>query len=99
MTNVVGERYQITIDKKIRDELGIEPGDRAVERIEDGRLVVTFVPKPHSRSLLGILRRARRPSDHRLAGRQGSGLGHADRRDQGGPGGRQPPSIGSDQQP
>ena len=61
MSNVVGERYQITIDKKIRDQLGIEPGDRAVERIEDGRLVVTFVPKSHSRSLLGIFRRPRPP--------------------------------------
>jgi len=61
MSNVVGERYQITIDKKIRDQLGIEPGDRAIERIEDGRLVVAFVPKPHSRSLLGILRRPDMP--------------------------------------
>lgn len=58
MSNVVGERYQITIDKKVREQLGIEPGDRAIERVEDGRLVVTFVPRPHRESLLGALRTA-----------------------------------------
>ncbi|CAN5693462.1 AbrB/MazE/SpoVT family DNA-binding domain-containing protein [soil metagenome] len=57
MSNVVGERYQITIDKKVREELGIKPGDRAIERVEDGRLVVQFVPRPHRDSLLGILHR------------------------------------------
>lgn len=56
MPNVVGERYQITIDKQVREQLGIQPGDRAIERVEDGRLVVTFVPRPHRESLLGILR-------------------------------------------
>lgn len=57
MSNVVGERYQITIDKAVREQLGIRPGDRAVERVEDGRLVVEFIPKPHRDSLLGILKR------------------------------------------
>jgi AbrB family looped-hinge helix DNA binding protein len=56
MSNVVGERFQITIDKKVREQLGIEPGDRAVEWVEDGRLVIYFMPKPHMRSLLGILK-------------------------------------------
>lgn len=57
MANVVGERYQITIDRHVRDELGVNPGDLAVERVEDGRLVIEFVPKPHRRSLYGALRR------------------------------------------
>jgi AbrB family looped-hinge helix DNA binding protein len=56
MANVVGERFQITIDKDVRERLGIQPGDRAVEWIEDGRLVVYFMPKPHDRSLLGVLK-------------------------------------------
>jgi AbrB family looped-hinge helix DNA binding protein len=55
MTNVVGERFQITIDKAVRRQLGIKPGDRAIERVEEGRLVVTFTPAPHDRSLMGIL--------------------------------------------
>jgi AbrB family looped-hinge helix DNA binding protein len=57
MANVVGERFQITIDKHVREQLGIQPGDQAVEWIEDGRLVVYFMPKPHNRSLLGILKK------------------------------------------
>ena len=57
MPNVVGERYQITIDKKVRERLGIRPGDRAVEWVEDGRLVVAFLPREHNESMLGILKR------------------------------------------
>lgn len=57
MSNVVGERFQITIDKKVRQELGVQPGDRAVESVEDGRLVVSFVPREHDESMLGILKR------------------------------------------
>ena len=57
MANVVGERFQITIDKQVREQLGIQPGDQAIEFVEDGRLVVYFMPKPHNRSLLGILHR------------------------------------------
>jgi AbrB family looped-hinge helix DNA binding protein len=57
MANVVGERFQITIDKKVREELGIQAGDRAIERVEDGRLVVYFMPRPHRRSLIGLLAR------------------------------------------
>lgn len=57
MSNVVGDRFQITIDKRVRDQLGISPGDRAIERVEDGRMVVSFMPAPHRDSLLGIFRR------------------------------------------
>jgi AbrB family looped-hinge helix DNA binding protein len=57
MPNVVGERYQITIDKKVREQLDVKPGDQAVEWVEDGRLVVTFLPRPHDRSMLGILKK------------------------------------------
>ena len=57
MPNVVGERFQITIDKNVRDELGIRPGDHAVERVEGGRLVIDFVPKPHRESMLGVVKR------------------------------------------
>jgi AbrB family looped-hinge helix DNA binding protein len=56
MANLVGERFQITISKDVREELGVQPGDLAIERVEDGRLVVAFVPRAHRDSLLGILR-------------------------------------------
>ena len=55
--NRVGERYQIVIDRKVRAALGVRPGDLAVERVEDGRLVVDFIPAPHERSLFGAVRR------------------------------------------
>ncbi len=55
--NKVGERYQIVIDRKVRRELGIRPGDLAVQRIEDGRLVVDFIPPKHHNSLYGLLRK------------------------------------------
>lgn len=61
MANVVGERFQITIDKQIRQRLGIKPGDRAVEHVIDGRLVVDFIPAPHRESLRGIFKRPGQP--------------------------------------
>ena len=57
MPNVVGERFQITIDKKVREELGVKPGDQAVEWVEDGRLVIGFLPRTHNESMLGILKK------------------------------------------
>lgn len=65
----VGERGQITIEREIRKQLGIKPKDLAVQRVQDGRLVVEFVrpPEPHMRSLAGILgpspRQPREPLD------------------------------------
>jgi AbrB family looped-hinge helix DNA binding protein len=56
MTSTVGERGQVTIEKAIREELGIYAGDQAVQRVENGRVIIEFVPAPHNRSLAGILR-------------------------------------------
>src|SRR5688500_14690245 len=57
MANVVGDRFQITIDKRVSEELEVQRGDLAVARVEGSRLVVSFVPRPHSESLLGVLSR------------------------------------------
>jgi AbrB family looped-hinge helix DNA binding protein len=61
----VGDRGQITIEKAIREELGIYSGDEAIQRIEDGRIVIEVIPGRHRRSLAGILRdkRTRTPVD------------------------------------
>jgi AbrB family looped-hinge helix DNA binding protein len=61
----VGERGQITIEKAIREELGIYAGDEAVQHVEDGRIVIEVVPGRHRRSLAGSLgdKAARRPED------------------------------------
>lgn len=65
MTSQVGERGQITIQKAIREELGIYAGDEAVQRVEDGRIVIDVVPGRHRRSLAGSLKAkiTRRPDD------------------------------------
>ena len=57
MAKIVGHRYQITIDKNLREQLRVRPGDLAVERVEGGRLVVEFIPRAHNESLLGIFKR------------------------------------------
>lgn len=56
MATTVGERGQVTIEKAIREELGVYAGDVAVQRVEGRRVVIEFVPAPHRRSLAGVLR-------------------------------------------
>lgn len=65
MVSRVGERGQITVEKSIREEMGIYAGDEAVQRVEDGRLVIEFVVGRHNRSLAGSLhgKARRRPAD------------------------------------
>lgn len=56
MASRVGERGQITIERAIREELGIYAGDEAVQRVEDGRIVIDIVPGRGVGSLAGVLR-------------------------------------------
>jgi len=56
MSSTVGERGQITIEKAIREELGVYAGDEAVQRVENGRIVIEIVPARHRRSLAGALK-------------------------------------------
>ena len=51
----VGTKGQVVIAKEIRDELGIEPGSQAVQRLVDGHVELQFLPPPHNRSLAGVL--------------------------------------------
>lgn len=55
MASVVGSRGQITLEKELRDELGIQPGWRVVQRRVDDRVELHFYPPRHRRSLLGVL--------------------------------------------
>ncbi len=65
MASTVGERGQVTIEKAIREELGVYGGDIAVQRLEGRRVIIEFVPAPHRRSLAGVLRDKvrRKPAD------------------------------------
>jgi bifunctional DNA-binding transcriptional regulator/antitoxin component of YhaV-PrlF toxin-antitoxin module len=69
MASRVGERGQITVEKAIREELAVYAGDQAIQWVEDGRLIVEFVPAPHRRSLAGALadKVTRRPTDEEWA--------------------------------
>ncbi len=54
MASRVSERGQITIDRAIREHLGIKPRMVAYQRVVDGRLEVIFLLAPHRRSLYGV---------------------------------------------
>ena len=58
MSSVVGTKGQVTIEKQIRDSLGVQPGWRALQRMEGDRVVLEFLPPKHHRSLAGILEHA-----------------------------------------
>lgn len=57
MSSQVSDRGQITIDREIRDRLGVHPGMIAHQRIVGGLLEVIFLPAPHRKSLFGALHR------------------------------------------
>ena len=51
----VGEQGEIVIDGKLREELGIGPGWRAYQFVNDGRLTIYFRPPDDGRPLAGSL--------------------------------------------
>ena len=57
MTAIVGTKGQVVIDKAIRDRLGVSPGWRAYQTLDEGYVKIYFRPPPHNRSLLGSLRK------------------------------------------
>ena len=58
MTSQVSERGQITIDRAVRKQLGIQPGMVAYQEVVDGQLQIVFLPAPHRDSLFGVLHQA-----------------------------------------
>lgn len=62
MSNKVGPKGQIVIEKAIRQRLGIEQGYVAVQTLVDNHVEIRFYPGQHHRSLLGVLARPDQPS-------------------------------------
>ena len=60
MTFRVGNKGQVVIDKRIRDELGVEPGSLAIQQRVGDHVEIVFLPPEHARSLRGALKGARR---------------------------------------
>jgi AbrB family looped-hinge helix DNA binding protein len=56
MGNVVGPKGQVVIEKEIRDRLGVQPGWKTVQLIEDNHVRIYFIPPEHNRSLFGAAR-------------------------------------------
>jgi bifunctional DNA-binding transcriptional regulator/antitoxin component of YhaV-PrlF toxin-antitoxin module len=57
MASRVSERGQITLDRVIRKQLGIQPGMIAFQRVVADHLEVVFLPEPHRKSLRGAFHR------------------------------------------
>jgi len=55
MSTLVGQKGQVTIEQPIREALGIGAGWRAIQRAENGTVVMHFLPPKHNRSLAGAL--------------------------------------------
>jgi bifunctional DNA-binding transcriptional regulator/antitoxin component of YhaV-PrlF toxin-antitoxin module len=55
MSTVVGTKGQVTIEKDIREALGVRPGWRAIQRRVGNQVVISFRPPKHRESLLGFL--------------------------------------------
>ena len=60
MASKVGARGQVTIEKSIRDALGVGKGWTVLQRLVDGHVELRFVPptpahREHNRSLFGSL--------------------------------------------
>lgn len=55
MTNKVGAKGQVVIDKQIRDRLGVEPGWVALQSVVEDHVEIYFLPPRHRKSLKGIL--------------------------------------------
>ena len=55
MMHTVGHKGQVVIAKEIRDQLGIQPGWLALQRLVGDHVEVYFLPPEHRQSLKGSL--------------------------------------------
>ena len=57
MAHRIGAKGQVVIAKEIRDELGIGPGWETIQRVVNGRVILTFLPPVSDESRMGSLAR------------------------------------------
>jgi bifunctional DNA-binding transcriptional regulator/antitoxin component of YhaV-PrlF toxin-antitoxin module len=51
----VGPKGTVVIERSIREELGIEPGSEVIQTVENGQVVLTFLPPRRVGAAYGIL--------------------------------------------
>jgi bifunctional DNA-binding transcriptional regulator/antitoxin component of YhaV-PrlF toxin-antitoxin module len=56
MAGKVGPKGQVVAEQRIRQQLGIRPGMRTVQRVADDHVELRFLPAEHTRSLAGVAR-------------------------------------------
>jgi len=54
-SSLVGTKGQVVIQKGIRDQLGVKPGWRAIQRAVGDHVELYFLPPRHNHSLRGVL--------------------------------------------
>ena len=57
MVSTVGAKGEVVIEEALREQLGVQPGWRALQVVLDNHLRIYFVPLEHEESLLGAARR------------------------------------------
>ncbi len=57
MSNLVGEKGQVVIQKPLRDALGVQPGFVTVQTLVNDHVEIRFYPPEHTRSLRGALKK------------------------------------------
>ena len=55
-TQTVTSKGQVLLPKKIRDQVGIKPGEEVIVEIKDGAIVIKQNKKPSWMKLRGILK-------------------------------------------
>jgi AbrB family looped-hinge helix DNA binding protein len=55
MSNTVGVKGQVVIEKALREKLGVKPGWQALQLLVDDHIEIYFVPPEHTTSLAGRL--------------------------------------------
>jgi bifunctional DNA-binding transcriptional regulator/antitoxin component of YhaV-PrlF toxin-antitoxin module len=57
MSNLVGEKGQVVIQKPLREALGVQPGFVTVQTLVNDHIEIRFYPPEHTRSLRGALKK------------------------------------------
>ena len=53
-TAKVSEKYQIVVPKQVREELGLQPGDRLLISVEGNRAVLRLQPRNYADHMRGL---------------------------------------------